>query len=83
MKKAIECEEQRNLYREIKDMTGSYSSICGAMTLSRGKVLTEGKEVTGIWQQYTKELYRRVPNATLLQRKHDGDRNEGGDQTHI
>ena len=45
-------------------MTGSYSSRCGAMKLSMGKVVTEGKEVKEIWQQYTEELYRRDPNAT-------------------
>ena len=38
----------RDLYREIKDMTGSYSSRCGAMKLSTGKVVTEGKEVKEI-----------------------------------
>ena len=54
----------RDLYREIKEMTGSYSSRCGAMKLSTGKVVTEGKEVKEIWQQYTEELYRRDPNAT-------------------
>ena len=54
----------RDLYREIKEMTGSYSSRCRAMKLSTGKVVTEGKEVKEIWQQYTEELYRRDPNAT-------------------
>ena len=54
----------RDLYREIKEMTGSYSSRCGAMKLSTGKVVTEGKEVKEIWQQYTEELYRRDPNTT-------------------
>ena len=54
----------RDLYREIKEMRGSYSSICGAMKLSTGKVVTEGKEVKEIWQQYTEELYIRDPNAT-------------------
>ena len=53
----------RDLYREIKETTGSYSSRCGAMKLSTGKVVTEGKEVKEIWQQYTEELYRRDPNA--------------------
>ena len=52
------------LCREIKDMTGSYSSRCGAMKLTTGKVVTEGKEVKEIWQQYTEELQRRDPNAT-------------------
>ena len=40
----------RDLYREIKEMTGSCSSRCGAMKLSTGKVVTEGKEVKEIWQ---------------------------------
>ena len=35
----------RDLYREIKEITGSYSSRCGAMKLSTGKVVTEGKKV--------------------------------------
>ena len=38
----------RDLYREIKEMTGSHSSRCGAMKLSTGKVVTEGKEVKEI-----------------------------------
>ena len=54
----------RDLFREIKEMTGSYSARCGAMKLSTGKVVTEGKEVKEIWQQYTEDLYRRDPNAT-------------------
>ena len=35
----------RDLYREIKEMTGSYSSRCGAMKLSTGTVVTGGKAV--------------------------------------
>ena len=54
----------RDLFREIKEITGSYSARCGAMKLSTGKVVTEEKEVKEIWQQYTEELYRRDPNAT-------------------
>ena len=33
----------RDLYREIKEITGSYSSRCGAMKLSTRKVATEGR----------------------------------------
>ena len=43
----------KDLYREIKEITGSYNSRCGAMKLSTGKVVAEGKEVKEIWQQYT------------------------------
>ena len=35
----------RYLFREIKEMTGSYSASCGAMKLSTGKVVTEEKEM--------------------------------------
>ena len=38
----------RDLFREIKEMTGSYSAICGALELIPGKVVTEGKEVKEI-----------------------------------
>ena len=34
------------------------------MKLSTGEVVTEGKEVKEIWQQYTEELYISDPNAT-------------------
>ena len=54
----------RDIYRDMKEMTGSYSSRCGAMKLSTGKAVTEEKEVKEMWQQYTEELYRRDPNAT-------------------
>ena len=54
----------RDLFREIKEITGSYSARCGAMKLSTGYVVTEGKDVKEIWQQYKEELYRRDPNAT-------------------
>ena len=54
----------RDLLRDIKEMTGSYSARCGAMKLSTGKVVTEENEVKEIWQQYTEELYRRGPNVT-------------------
>ena len=38
----------RDMFREIKEMTGSYSARCGAMKLSTGKVVAEGKEVKEI-----------------------------------
>ena len=54
----------RDLFREIKEMTGSYSARCGAMKLSTREVVMEVKEVKEIWQQYMEELYRMDRNAT-------------------
>ena len=31
----------RDLYKEIKDITGSYTARCGVMNLSSGKTATE------------------------------------------
>ena len=31
----------RDLFKEIKEMTGHRSSICGAMKLSTGRVISE------------------------------------------
>ena len=64
IEESIKMGRTRDIYREIKEMTGSYSSRCGARKLKTGKVVTEGKEVKEIWQRYTEELYRRDPNAT-------------------
>ena len=41
----------RDLFRKIKEITGSYSVRYGAMKLSTGKVVMEEKEVKEIWQQ--------------------------------
>ena len=43
----------RDLYKEIKDITGSYTARCGVMNLSSGKTATEEREVKIRWKQYT------------------------------
>ena len=50
---------KRDLYKKIKDITGSYTAICGVMNLSSGKTATEEREVKIRWQQYTEGIYRR------------------------
>ena len=52
----------RDMFKEIKDMTGSRNSSCGAMKLSTGRVVSEEKDIKKRWQQYTENLYRRDPN---------------------
>ena len=64
IKESNKMRRTRDLYREIKEITGTYSSRCGAMMLSTGRVVTGGKEVKEIWLQYPEELVRRDPNAT-------------------
>ena len=40
----------RDLYKEIQDITGSYTARCGVMNLSSGKTATEEREVKIRWQ---------------------------------
>ena len=56
----------RYLYKEIKEMTGSRRSRCGAVKLSTGRVVSEEKEIKKIWQQYTENIYRRDPNINEI-----------------
>ena len=49
----------RDLFKEIKEITGSRSSRGCAMKLSNGKVVSEEKEIKKRWHQYTENLYRR------------------------
>ena len=51
----------RDLYNEIKDITGSYTARCGVMNLRSGKKATEKREIKIRRQQYTEELYGRDP----------------------
>ena len=53
----------RDLFKEIRHITGSLNARCGAIKSSPGKVVTEDKEVKERWQQYTEGLYRRDPNV--------------------
>ena len=52
----------RDLFKKIKEMTGSRSSRGCAMKLSNGKVVSEEKEIKKRWHQYTENLYRRDIN---------------------
>ena len=47
----------RDLFKEIREITGSFSARCRAMKGTLGKVVTEDKEVEGISKKYTEVLY--------------------------
>ena len=49
----------RDLFKEIKEMTGSRGSSYSAIKLSIGRVISEEKDIQKIWQQYIENLYRR------------------------
>ena len=54
------------MFKEIKEMTGSRSSICGAVKLSTGRVVSEENYIKKRWQQYTENLYRIYHNINEI-----------------
>ena len=52
----------RDLFKEIKYITGSRSLSCGFVKLSTGRVVSEEKDIKKRWQQYTENIYRRYHN---------------------
>ena len=56
----------RDLFKEIKYMTGSCSSSCVAMQLSTRRVVSEEKDIKKRWKRYTENLYRRDLNINYI-----------------
>ena len=57
---------ERDLFKEIRDIIGSFNSRCGAMKGTQIKLVTEDKEVPEIWKKHTEVLYRRYPNVNYI-----------------
>ena len=61
----------RDLYKEIKDITGSYTARCGVMNLSSGNTATEEKEVNIRWNNTQKSSTGEILKSLILSPKHD------------
>ena len=53
--------KRRDLFKEIKEMTGSRSSSYSAVKHSTGRVVSEEKYIKKRWKQYTENQYGRDP----------------------
>ena len=51
-----------DLFKEIKEMTVSCSSSCGAMKLSTGRVVSEEKDIKKDMVTIYRNLYRKLSN---------------------
>ena len=49
----------RDLFKEVKLITGSNNPRCGAMRSSNGKIATEEDAVKKRWKEYTEGLYKK------------------------
>ena len=55
--------KNRNLFKEIKDIKGTFQARTGTINDRNGKDLTEVEEINmRRWQEYTEELYKEGRN---------------------
>ena len=52
----------RDLFKKFRDTKGTFHVRMGMIKDRNGKDLTEVEEIKKRWQEYTKELYKKVLN---------------------
>ena len=59
----------RDLFKKIRDAKGTFNAKMSTIKDRNGMVKTEEEEINKRWQEYTKELYKKVLNDP---NNHDG-----------
>ena len=49
----------RDLFKKIRDTTGTFHAKMGSINDSNGRDLTEVEDIKKRWQEYTEELYKK------------------------
>ena len=49
----------RDLFKKIRDTTGTFHAKMGLIKARNGKDLTKAEYIKKRWQEYTEELYKR------------------------
>ena len=52
----------RDLFKKIRDTKGTFHAKMGSIKDRNGMDLTEAEDIKKRWQEYTEELYKKVPN---------------------
>ena len=50
----------RDLFRKIRDTKGMFHATMGTIKDRNGMGLTEAEDIKKRWQEYTKELYKKI-----------------------
>ena len=53
--------KSRDFLKKIRDTKGTFHAKIGTIKDKNGKYLTEAEEIKERWQEYTEELYKKVP----------------------
>ena len=59
-------EKTRDLFKKIRDTKGSFHAKVGTLTHRNGMDLTEAEDIKKRWQDYTKELYKKMTLMTQI-----------------
>ena len=54
-----EKEKTRNLFKKIRDTTGTFHAKMGSIKDRNGMDLTEAEDIKKRWQEYTEKLYKK------------------------
>ena len=53
-------EKTRDLFKKIRDTKGTFHAKMGSIKERNGMALTEAEDIKKRWQEYTKELYKKI-----------------------
>ena len=56
----------RDLFKEIRDTKGAFHAKMGSIKHRNGRDLTEAEDIKKRWQEYTKELYKKIFTTKLI-----------------
>ena len=59
-------EKNRDLFKKIRDIKGTFHAKMGSMKDRNGMDLTEAEDIKKRWQEYTEELYTKQIFTTQL-----------------
>ena len=52
----------RDLFQNIRDTKGNFHAKMDTVKYRNGKDLTEAEDIKKRWQEYTEELYKKIPS---------------------
>ena len=60
IEETIEWGKTRDLFNKIRDAKGTFHAKMGSIQDRNGVDLTEAEDIKKRWQEYTKELYKKI-----------------------
>ena len=56
----------RDLFKKIGDTNGTFHTKMGSIKDRNGRDLTEAEDIKKRWQEYTKELYKKMFTTQII-----------------